>query len=260
MEPILRYCSVEVSFHGRAVIHDVSFALQKGEILGIVGESGSGKSTLLKAALGLLGTGGLVTRGDIWFQGKDLPDLPERELRRICGAEIGMIFQDAGASLCPVRTIGAQMAESMAAHRKITGAQAKEKALSLFETLQLKDGARIWESYPFELSGGMQQRVGIAIAMCMNPPVLLADEPTSALDASVQKQVVEVLLHLRRLFGTAVILVTHDVGVVSAMADTILVLKEGNVMEYSPARQILQEPQNSYTRALLAAVPRLRRA
>ena len=114
-----------------------------------------------------------MTRGVIWFQGKDLPDLPERELRRICGAEIGMIFQDAGASLCPVRTIGAQMAESMAVHRKITGAQAKEKALSLFETLQLKDGARIWESYPFELSGGMQQRVGIAIAMCMNPPVPL---------------------------------------------------------------------------------------
>ena len=127
MEPILRCCSVEVSFHGRAVTHNVSFALQKGEILGIVGESGSGKSTLLKAALGLLGTGGLVTRGDIWFQGKDLPDLPERELRRICGAEIGMIFQDAGASLCPVRTIGDQMAESMAAHRKITRAQAKER-------------------------------------------------------------------------------------------------------------------------------------
>ena len=124
------------------------------------GRSGSGKSTLLKAALGLLGTGGLVTRGDIWFQGKDLPDLPERELRRICGAEIGMIFQDAGASLCPVRTIGAQMAESMAAHRKITGAQAKEKALSLFETLQLKDGARIWESYPFELSGGCSSVLG----------------------------------------------------------------------------------------------------
>ena len=260
MEPILRYCSVEVSFHGHAVTHDVSFALQKGEILGIVGESGSGKSTLLKAALGLLGTGGLVTRGDIWFQGKDLPDLPERELRRICGGEIGMIFQDAGASLCPVRTIGDQMAESMAAHRKITRAQAKEKALSLFEALQLKDGARIWESYPFELSGGMQQRVGIAIAMCMNPPVLLADEPTSALDASVQKQVVEELLRLRRLFGTAVVLVSHDIGVVSAMADSILVLKEGNVMEYGPARQILQEPQNSYTRALLAAVPRLRRA
>ena len=260
MEPILRYCSVEVSFHGHAVTHDVSFALQKGEILGIVGESGSGKSTLLKAALGLLGTGGLVTRGDIWFQGKDLPDLPERELRRICGAEIGMIFQDAGASLCPVRTIGDQMAESMAAHRKITRAQAKEKALSLFEALQLKDGARIWESYPFELSGGMQQRVGIAIAMCMNPPVLLADEPTSALDASVQKQVVEELLRLRRLFGTAVVLVSHDIGVVSAMADSILVLKEGNVMEYGPARQILQEPQNIYTRALLAAVPRLRRA
>ena len=131
MEPLLTYRSVEVSFNGRAVTHDVSFTLHAGEILGIVGESGSGKSTLLKAAMGLLGNGGLVTKGDIWFKGKDLPDLPEKELRKVCGAGIGMIFQDAGASLCPIRTIGEQIYESMSAHMEITRSQAKEKALLL---------------------------------------------------------------------------------------------------------------------------------
>lgn len=260
MEPLLTYRSVEVSFNGRAVTHDVSFTLHAGEILGIVGESGSGKSTLLKAAMGLLGNDGLVTKGDIWFKGKDLPDLPEKELRKICGAGIGMIFQDAGASLCPIRTIGEQIYESMSAHMEITRSQAKEKALALFEKLQFKDGQRIWNSYPFELSGGMNQRAGIAIAMLMEPPVLLADEPTSALDVAVQKQVIEEMLHLRELFGTAIILVTHDIGVVSAMADTVLVLKDGRIMEFGTAQQVLREPRDAYTRKLLAAVPKLRRA
>lgn len=260
MEPLLTYDSVEVSFNGHAVTHDVSFTIHKGEILGIVGESGSGKSTLLKAAMGLLGGGGLVTRGDIWFQNKDLPDLPEPELRKIRGAQIGMIFQDAGASLCPIRTIGDQIYESMAAHMEITRVQAKEKALILFDKLQFKNGQRIWESYPFELSGGMKQRAGIAIAMLMEPPVLMADEPTSALDVAVQKQVIEEMLHLRELFGTAIILVTHDIGVVSAMADTVLVLKDGRIMEFGTTQQILCEPQDTYTRKLLAAVPKLRRA
>lgn len=260
MEPLLTYRSVEVSFNGRAVTHDVSFTLHAGEILGIVGESGSGKSTLLKAAMGLLGNGGLVTKGDIWFKGKDLPDLPEKELRKICGAGIGMIFQDAGASLCPIRTIGEQIYESMSAHMEITRSQAREKALALFEKLQFKDGQRIWNSYPFELSGGMNQRAGIAIAMLMEPPVLLADEPTSALDVAVQKQVIEEMLHLRELFGTAMILVTHDIGVVSAMADMVLVLKDGRIMEFGTAQQVLHEPRDAYTRKLLAAVPKLRRA
>lgn len=260
MESLLTYQSVEVSFNGRAVTHDVSFSLHPGEILGIVGESGSGKSTLLKAAMGLLGSGGLVTKGDIWFKGRDLPDLSEREMRKICGAQIGMIFQDAGASLCPIRTIGEQIYESMSAHMEITRAQAREKALAMFEKLQFKDGQRIWDSYPFELSGGMNQRAGIAIAMLMEPPVLMADEPTSALDVAVQRQVVEEMLRLRELFGTSIILVTHDIGVVSAMADTVLVLKDGRIMEYGPAQQILQAPQDAYTRKLLAAVPRLRRA
>ena len=259
MSVLLDYQHVEISFNGNAVVHDVSFSLHPGEILGLVGESGSGKSTLIRAAMGLLGDSGMVTRGDIWFEGKNLPDLPEHEMRKICGEKIGMIFQDCGASLSPIRTIGEQIVESMAAHRKVNVAEARQTAMELFDKLGFKDGERVWNSYPFELSGGMNQRAGIAIAMLMNPAVLIADEPTSALDVAVQRQVVEEMLNVRDVFGTAIIIVTHDIGVVSAMADSILVLQDGRVMEYGRAKDVLEKPRNDYTRKLLSAVPRLRR-
>ena len=259
MAVLLDYQHVEISFGGNPVVHDVSFQLHSGEILGLVGESGAGKSTIIKAAMGLLGSSGMVTRGDIWFEGKNLPDLSDREMRLICGEKIGMIFQDCGASLSPIRTIGEQIVESMAAHRKVDGAEAKRTAMELFEKLSFKDGERVWNSYPFELSGGMNQRAGIAIAMLMNPSVIMADEPTSALDVAVQRQVVDEMMHVREMFGTAIIIVTHDIGVVSAMADSILVLQNGHVMEYGSAKDVLESPQNDYTRSLLSAVPRLRR-
>lgn len=256
---ILTYDSVEISFGGKAVVHDVSLSLEHGEILGLVGESGSGKSTLIKAAMGLLGPDGLVTRGDIRYMDQNILDIPEKEQRKIRGAGIGMIFQDAGASLCPIRTIGEQIYESMRAHKKITRSEAKSRAMDLFDKLNFKDSQRVWDSYPFELSGGMNQRVGIAIAMLMNPPILFADEPTSALDVSVQRQVVREMLKLRELFGTAIVIVTHDIGVVRAMADTVLVLKNGKTIEYGTADRVLDHPQDPYTRKLLEAVPKLQR-
>ena len=259
MDAILDYEHVEISFGGKPVVHDVSFSLHSGEILGLVGESGSGKSTLIKAAMGLLGNNGLVTKGDIWFEGKSIPDLSEKEQRLIRGKKIGMIFQDCGASLSPIRTIGEQIVESLAAHGETDAVKAKSTAMELFDKLHFKDGERVWSSYPFELSGGMNQRAGIAIAMLMNPGILFADEPTSALDVAVQRQVVEEMLRVRDTFGTAIILVTHDIGVVSAMADTVLVLQSGIVMEYGPANEVLNNPQNDYTKKLLSAVPRLRR-
>ena len=256
---ILTYESVEISFGGRTVVQDVNFSLKSGEILGLVGESGSGKSTLIKAAMGILGSDGLVTKGDIRYMGQNILDIPEKEKRKVRGAKIGMIFQDAGASLCPIRTIGEQIYESMRAHVKITRSEAKDRAMELFEKLNFKDSQRVWDSYPFELSGGMNQRVGIAIAMLMNPPILFADEPTSALDVSVQRQVVKEMLKLRELFGTAIIIVTHDIGVVRAMADTVLVLKDGKAVEYGPAVKVLEHPEDPYTKKLLAAVPKLQR-
>lgn len=259
MAAIFSYQSVEICYNGIPAVQDVSFTLQPGEILGIVGESGSGKSTILKAAMGLLGRDGAVTKGSIWFQEKNLPDLPGREMRKICGREIGMVFQDAGASLCPIRIIGSQIFESIAAHEKTTRKETNRRALELFDKLGFPDGKRILSSYPFELSGGMNQRVGIAMAMLLQPGILLADEPTSALDVSVQQQVMQEMRMMRRLYGTAMILVTHNIGVVSAMADSILVLQGGRLMEYGKTRQVLDAPRSEYTKSLLAAMPRLRR-
>jgi ABC-type dipeptide/oligopeptide/nickel transport system, ATPase component len=259
MDALLTYDSVDICYTGNTVVRNISFTLQPGEILGIVGESGSGKSTIIKAAIDILGQEGMVTRGDIWFQGKNLTDLPPKEMREICGAKISMIFQDSGAHLCPIRTIGSQIYESIRAHTQLSREDAYERALELFDKLNFKDGRRILNSYSFELSGGMNQRVGIAMAMLLNPSVLLADEPTSALDVAVQKQIVEEMLLLRELYGTAIILVTHNIGVISTMADSIIVLKEGRIGEYGPASQVLSSPQDEYTKALLAAVPKLRR-
>ncbi|HIY18146.1 MAG TPA: ABC transporter ATP-binding protein [Candidatus Blautia avistercoris] len=257
---LFKYDSVEVCYGEKAIVEEISFTLKPGEILGIAGESGSGKSTIIKAALGILGPSGKVTKGDIRFQGKNLPDLTEREMQKIRGAKIGMIFQDAGSSFCPVRTIGDQIYETLAAHETIQRREAEERALELLGKLGFKDGRRILESYSFELSGGMNQRIGIVLAMLLNPSVILADEPTSALDVSVQKQAVEEMLLLRELYGTAMVLVTHNIGVISAMADAVLVLKEGRIVEYGAAKQVLNAPREAYTKELMDAVPKLRRS
>ena len=209
--------------------------------------------------MGLLGPAGLVTRGDIWYKGMNLPDLSPSEIRKINGPELGMIFQSAGSSFCPIRTVGAQLYESMRAHESISKEAFRSRAVELLQKIGFENGDRILESYPFELSGGMQQRVGIASAMLLNPSVLLADEPTSALDVSVQKQVVEEMLLVRKTFGTAIILVTHNIGVIGAMADKVLVMKNGEMVEYGETRQVLDDPKEEYTRTLMSAVPRLRR-
>ena len=259
MAEILRYDHVDISYNGRLAVRDVSFTLEEGEILGIVGESGCGKSTLIKAAMGLLGPNGLVTRGDIWYKGIDLPDAGEKLLRKLNGAEIGMIFQNAGASFCPIRTVGTQLYESMTEHEPISKAVFREKAVDLLQKIGFENAQRILESYPFELSGGMQQRVGIAAVMLLKPAILLADEPTSALDVSVQKQVVEEMLLVRESFGTSLVIVTHNIGVIGAMADKVLVMKNGQTVEYGETAQVLNDPREEYTRTLMSAVPRLRR-
>ena len=259
MSEIIRYEHVDITYNGFKAVKDVSFTVDEGEILGIVGESGSGKSTLIKAAMGLLGPAGLVTRGDIWYKGMNLPDLSPSEIRKINGPELGMIFQSAGSSFCPIRTVGAQLYESMRAHESISKEAFRSRAVELLQKIGFENGDRILESYPFELSGGMQQRVGIASAMLLNPSVLLADEPTSALDVSVQKQVVEEMLLVRKTFGTAIILVTHNIGVIGAMADKVLVMKNGEMVEYGETQQVLNNPKEDYTRLLMSAVPNLKR-
>ena len=256
-EPLLTYDHVDISYNGVAVVHDVSFSVMPGEVVCIVGESGSGKSTLVKAAMGQLGASGLVTRGDIWYAGRSIPDLPARDLRRLCGDDFALVFQDCLASLTPIRCIGDQVYEGLASHRQVTREECDEKAAEMFAKLGLEDPARVLRSYPFELSGGMGQRVGIAIALLSGPRVLFADEPTSALDVIAQAQVVELLGRVNEELGTTVVLVTHNMGVVRALADHVLVLRDGDAVEFGPAHRVLECPEAAYTRELLDAAPRL---
>ena len=258
--PLLEVKELTVACQGKTVVRDICFSLKKGEILGIVGESGSGKSTILKAVMGILGEEYTITKGENLYKGNNLLELSRREKRKISGPEIGMIFQDTKASLCPVRRVESQIYEALAEHETVTKKEARNRAELLLKKLGFAEGERVLKSYPFELSGGMSQRVGICMAMLLSPALLLADEPTSALDVTVQKQVVEKLLELRKEEGTAMAVVTHTIGVVRAMADQVLVLKEGCMVEYGRLEEVLEHPKEAYTRQLLSSALTLRRA
>lgn len=259
MIPLLDVQHVEVSYNGRAVVHDVSFQLEPGEILGIVGESGSGKSTIIKAAMGLLGNSGAVTRGDIYYKGQNVIDAGADEIRRMRGSAMGMIFQNTGASLCPIRSIGDQLYESISQHEKVSREEVRDRALMLFDRMRLNDGERILDSYPFELFGGMNQRVGIMMAMALKPDLLFADEPTSALDVTVQAQVVKEMMKMRELYHTGIVIVTHNIGVVEYMADRIAVMYQGRLLEYGKTEDIIHHPEEAYTKKLIGSVLRIDR-
>ena len=217
-QPLLEFQNVEISYDGEPTVWGFNLKMQAGEILGIVGESGSGKSTLIRAAMGLLGPAGLVNRGEIRYKGQPVLDLDDEALRMLRGPEMGMIFQNCGSALCPIRTIGEQLYETMAEHGVSDRQLVREKATALFEKIHLRDTERILNSYPFELSGGMNQRVGIVMAMLLEPELLFADEPTSALDVTVQAQVVREMMTMREAFGTGIVVVTHNIVVVSFLS------------------------------------------
>lgn len=258
-ELLLDIQHVEICYNGRPVVHDVSLQMEPGEILGIVGESGSGKSTLIKAAMGLLGDSGAVTKGDIYYKGQNVVDADSHALRNMRGPAMGMIFQNTESSLCPIRKIEDQLYESVSQHEKVTRNEVRERALELFAHMRLTDGRRILNSYPFELSGGMNQRVGIMMAMILKPNLLFADEPTSALDVTVQAQVVKEMMKMRELYGTGIVIVTHNIGVVEYMADKAAVMHEGNLVEYGRKEEIILHPQKDYTKRLIGAVMRINR-
>lgn len=250
---------VEVCYNGNAVVQDVSFQVEAGEILGIVGESGSGKSTVIRAAMGLLGGGGAVTKGKIYYKGQNVIDAEPDEIRRMRGPAMGMIFQNTGASLCPIRSIGDQLYESVRQHEKVSRQEVRERALAIFDRMRLNDGERILSSYPFELSGGMNQRVGIMMAMILKPDLLFADEPTSALDVTVQAQVVKEMMKMRDLCGTGMVVVTHNIGMAEHMADRIAVMYQGRLVEYGETEEIIRHPKETYTKKLIGSVLRLNR-
>ncbi|KNZ43416.1 ABC transporter ATP-binding protein [Acetobacterium bakii] len=258
--PLLEMQHVEISYDGKPTVFDFNLTMQQGEILGIVGESGSGKSTLIKAAMGLLGTAGAVTRGDIYYKGQNILDIQPEELRLLRGPEMGMIFQNCGSALCSIRTIGDQFYESMKQHRRVKREDVNELAMKLFNKINLPDGERILKSYPFELSGGMNQRVGIVMAMIQKPDLLFADEPTSALDVTAQAQVINEMMSLRNEFGMGIAIVTHNIGVVSYMTDKVAVMHQGHLVEYGDTQKVMNNPQKAYTKKLIQAVPRIRKS
>lgn len=264
MSNILEYRNVDIHYGKKQVIENVSLSMKPGEILGIVGESGSGKSTLIRAAMGLLGEGGMVTQGQILYQGTnatiDMTQIHGEEMRRLRGAEIGMIFQNAGASLCPIRTIEEQLYEAVLEHESISKGEIRDRALELFEQLRFTNGEQILKSYPFEFSGGMNQRVEIVLAMVLRPRLLLADEPTSALDVTVQLQVLREMKKLRDMYGTSIVLVTHNIGVVNYLADHVAVMHQGKLVEYGTKEDVLNHPQDAYTKKLIGSVLHLKRS
>jgi oligopeptide transport system ATP-binding protein len=241
-------------------VRGVDLTLHKGEILGLVGESGSGKSVTCMSLLRLLKRGGSIEGGVVEFDGVDLLRLSERQLTRIRGDRIGVVFQDPMSALNPTMPVGRQIVEAVLRHRRIGKAAARARAVELFKLVRIPSPEARIDSYPHEFSGGMRQRVMIAIALACEPSLLIADEPTTALDVTIQRQILGLLKELRDRLGMAIILVTHDLGVIAETADRVMVLYGGQVMEEAAVGELFAAPRHPYTRGLLAAIPDPRKA
>jgi peptide/nickel transport system ATP-binding protein len=262
MGPLLSVDNLKVEFstrHGRVTALDgVSFALNEGETLGVVGESGCGKSITALAVMGLIPMPpGRIAGGSIRFNDEELIGAPEKRMREIRGGEIGMIFQEPMTSLNPVFRVGDQIAEAIMLHQGLSRDEARERAVELLKTVGIPEAARRAEAYPHELSGGMRQRVMIAIAISCRPKVLIADEPTTALDVTVQAQIFDLMREIQQEFGVAIIMITHDMGAISEMADRVAVMYAGRIIEEGQADAILDSPGHPYTRGLIGCIPAL---
>ena len=252
----VKNCTIRYQ-NGAPAVSNVSFDVEKGEIISLVGESGSGKTTMIRAILGLLPPGGKVTEGQIILDEKDLLSLSEHEMETIRGKEISMIFQDVGQSMDPVKLIKSQYIEAIKVHEDISKEESYDKAVEMLRRMHLPDAKRVMASYPFELSGGMKQRVGIAMGMTAQPKLLLADEPTSALDVTIQAQVVREMKELRDKYGVTIILVTHNMGVASYLSDKIGVMCKSKMVEFGRRDEIIYSPKEQYTKDLIEAVPKM---
>lgn len=234
-------------------LNDLTLSIGKGEVLGLVGESGSGKTVMAHTILGLLPSNGRIQTGRINWLGRNLITLSERELQQVRGKEIAMIFQDPQVSLNPVYRVGRQIEWVLKLHRGLTGSDAKSEVLRLFDAVQLRDPERCCRSFPHQLSGGMCQRVMIAMALACRPKLLIADEPTSALDVTTQAEILNLLRDVRRKFAMSLLFISHDVRAVSALCDRVAVMLRGNIIESGPAARIFQSPQHPYTQGLVNA-------
>lgn len=236
-------------------VNGVSFEVNKGQTIGIVGESGCGKSVMSLSIMRLIQEPGKIVDGQVFFNGQDLVKLSQSEMRKINGDRISMIFQEPMTSLNPVFTVGNQIAESLILHEKLTKKQAREKAVEMISTVGISRAEGIYDSYPHELSGGMRQRIMIAMALSCNPELLIADEPTTALDVTIQAQILDLLKEIKKKFGTSIMLITHDLGVVAEMADYVIVMYAGRIIEQGHVTDIYLNPMHPYTIGLLKSKP-----
>ncbi len=258
-EVLLTVEELTTSFPGRPVpltaVDDVSFEIRRGETLGLVGESGSGKSITAFSLIRLVPPPGRITSGRVLFQGRDLLALSDEEMRHVRGAGIGFVFQEPMAALNPLMRVGDHIAEALVAHGLAGRREARARAVDLLRAVHLREAEHRVDDYPHQLSGGMQQRVMLAIALACRPPLLIADEPTTALDVTVQAQVLDLLRDTTREFGSSLLLISHDLGVIAEMADRVAVMYAGRIVEHGSVRTILRSPAHPYTQGLLASIP-----
>ncbi|MCH9013646.1 MAG: ABC transporter ATP-binding protein [Proteobacteria bacterium] len=258
-QPLLRVENLRIEFptrHGTLLaIDDASFHIDEGEILGVVGESGAGKSITGMSIIGLLDPPGRIAGGRIFLDGQRIDQLSYEEMRRIRGKKIGAIFQDPLTSLNPLYTIGRQLVETILTHAEMSPAQARKRAVELLVEVGIPAAERRIDAYPHQFSGGMRQRVVIALALCANPRLIIADEPTTALDVSVQAQIISLLKTLTREHGAAVMLVTHDMGVIAETADRVAVMYAGRLVEVGPVEEVIKRPKHPYTIGLMGSIP-----
>ena len=260
--PLLQLEHLRVEFPSRhgtlTAVDDVSLEIAEGEVLGVVGESGAGKSITGAAIIGLIEPPGRIAGGRVLFEGERIDDLPYEKLRRIRGKRIGTIFQDPLTSLNPLYSIGRQLIETILTHTSLSPREARQRAIDLLSEVGIPSPAQRIDHYPHQFSGGMRQRVVIALALCANPRLVIADEPTTALDVSIQAQIIAVLKKLCREHGTAVMLITHDMGVIAETADRVAVMYAGRVVEVGPLREVVKHPRHPYTIGLMGSIPTLR--
>ena len=259
--PLLAVHDLTVAFRtqtGRVTVVDrVSFTIGEGEIVGLVGESGSGKTLTCLSLIGLIADPNLEVTGSVVFKGQELVSAPPRLLRRLRGGDIAVIFQDPMTALTPVHTIGSQIVEQIRTHTDLSARAARTRAVDLLAAVGLADPMLVADRYPHQLSGGMRQRAFIAMALSCDPSLLIADEPTTALDVTIQSQILELLERLRREFGSAIALITHDLGVVGEVADRVMVMYAGRIVEAGPKDRVLLAPEHPYTWGLLRSIPAL---
>ncbi len=263
-EAILEVDNLSTRFHTRygevRAVNGVSFRLAAGETLGLVGESGCGKTVTALSLAGLIDPPGEIYSGKVLLNGRNILEMNRKQLREIRGKEIAFVFQDPLTSLNPVLSVGTQMIETILAHHKMTRERARQRAVELLGRVGLPEPEKLLRRYPFQLSGGMRQRVMIAMAFSLRPRILIADEPTTALDVTVQAQILQEMRRLKKEFGTAIVLITHDLGVVAELADRVAVMYAGSLVEVGNIADIFENPGHPYTRALLQSVPRLSRS